>query len=100
MLSKVFIHLQSTSDHSLDSVQIDAKPKPSTDLPFDRTIFRKMEADWGCIRSYMAEDPLSTLFNHAASKTADPVSKWILSGMDSFILTTPNPNSDSPLNTL
>lgn len=79
-LSKVLPPL-GTSDHSLITVQIDAKPKAYPDVPFHRTIFRYAKADRDSFGSYMMKASLSIFFKHAASKTLSLVwsfLEWIV----------------------
>ena len=57
-----------SSDHCVVSVKIDAKSEISTDVPFHRTVFRYSKADWDSFRSFMADAPLSHIFNQNAEK--------------------------------
>lgn len=68
----------------LGSVQINAKPKVSADVPFNKTIFTCAKVDWVRFRSHMMAAHLN-FFRNAASKTAALFADWIHSGMQIFI---------------
>ena len=74
-----------SSDHCVVSVKIDAKSEISTDVPFHRTVFRYSKADWDSFRSFMADAPLSHIFNQNSEKAACLTSEWIIAGMEAFI---------------
>ena len=74
-----------SSDHCVVSVKVDTKSDTSTDVPFHRTVFRYSKADWDSFRSFMADAPLSHIFNQDADKAACLTSEWIIAGMEAFI---------------
>lgn len=84
--SSIFVTI-GTSDHFPHNVQIDYKPMASPDLPFHRTVFHYKKAGWDTFLSYMTKEPLSTTFNHTASKTLFLISELILSWIEGFIPT-------------
>ena len=73
------------SDHCMVSVKVDIQCKESSDVPFQRTVFRYSKADWDGFRSFMADAPLDAIFNSDSSEAATSVSDWILAGMEIFI---------------
>lgn len=78
-----------TSVHSLISVQFNAKPMTSCDVPLYRMIFHYLKADWDNFCSYIMEAPLPNFFKYIASKNAALITDWALSRMESFITPTP-----------
>lgn len=60
----------STPEHSLVSLQIDAKTKASTDFPFDWMIFPYTKSGWDSFRSCMTGAPLSKFFKQGDIKNA------------------------------
>lgn len=74
--------LQVTSYLSLVSIKADAKPKASNDIPFQRTDFQYINADWDSLKSYIAEHLLSQFLKYRSSRAAALIFTWMLSVME------------------
>lgn len=73
------------SNHCFIFLKVDVNPKPSSDVPLHKTIYRYIKGDWDFFRSYISEASLSPLFKSEFSRTVLFISECNISRIECFI---------------